>query len=271
MNFMQLSEIADHYACDKGTRGPSTRWSANNYVDVYQAYLQPLRNEEISLLEIGLGVTGPNWESKIVHGANPGGASMKMWSDYLPYAKITGIDINPASWLDTDRITTYVVDQGSRGSLADFLEKHPDPQFDVIIDDGSHRADHQQVSLEMLWPHLKPGGLYIIEDLTDRGFGGRTSGPHAAPDTISTRDFLKRFARSGDVAAPNAFQSTEFLSSISDVAFHSPKPMQRSRDLVTEVIRTVLGRASTGILRLEWAPDSERMVALRKAPTAVVP
>lgn len=264
MKFTQLGEIADRYFCDKGLRGPSARWSANNYVDVYQAYLHHRRDEPISLLEIGLGVTGPDWEAKIVHGGNAGGASMKMWSEYLPNAAITGVDINPASHLDTDRIRTFRVDQGSRESLRSFLDQHPDPNFDVIIDDGSHRADHQQVSLEMLFPHLKPGGLYFIEDLNDFGYGGKTGGPHATPDTLSTRDFFKRYARTGEVAGPNAFDSTDFLGSVADIAFHSPRPAQRPRDLGVEMVRAALGRGRTGLLRLEWVPDSEKIVVLRK-------
>lgn len=265
MKFPQLSEIADRYSCDKGTRGPSGHWNATNYVDVYQAYFHDRVNESLNLLEIGLGVAGPNWNARIVHGGNSGGASMKMWSEYLPKAKITGIDINPAGYLDTDRVKTYVVDQGSRESLAEFLDKHPDPNFDIIIDDGSHRADHQQVSLEMLFPHLKAGGLYFIEDLNDYGYGGKSRGPHATPDTISTRDFLKRYARTGEIAEPNAFVSTDFLSSVTDILFHRPKPLQRPRDLVIESLRAMLGRARSGVMRLEWAPDSEMMVVLRKA------
>lgn len=223
------------------------------------------RDEPISLLEIGLGVTGPHCQPQVVHGSNPGGASMKMWSEYLPNASITGIDINPAPYLDTDRVKTYVVDQGSRESLADFLKQHPDPSFDIIIDDGSHRADHQQISLEMLFPHLKPGGLYFVEDLNDFGHGGRTGGRYDTPDTLSTRDFFKRYARRGEIAAPNAFKSTDFLASVADVMFYSSLPVQRPRDVVVEIIRTALGRARRGLLRLEWVADSEKIVVLRKA------
>jgi SAM-dependent methyltransferase len=265
MQFTQLADIADRHGCDKGRRGPSATWNANNYVDIYEAYFQHRRNEPINLLEIGLGVTGANWDAKIVHGRNTGGASMKMWRDYFPSAKITGVDINPASFLDDDRITTYTVDQGNQESLSDFLERHPDPHFDIIIDDGSHRADHQQISLETLFPSLNPGGLYFIEDLNDYGFGGKTGGPHATPDTISTRDFFKRYTRCGEIAEPNAFRSTDFLSLVEDIAFHNPKPMQRPRDIAIEVVRTALGRAGSGIMRLEWAPDSEQLVVLRKA------
>ena len=269
MKFSQLRDVADRHFCDKGTRGPSERLNATDYADVYQAYLSHRRYEPLSLLEIGLGVVGPNWETKVVTGRNrTGGLSMKMWSDYFPNARITGADINPASYIDTDRITTYEVNQGSKKSLSRFLENHPDPTFDVIIDDGSHRADHQQLTLETFWPHLKPGGLYFIEDLNDFGFGGKTGGPHATPDTLSTRDFFKNYARTGEVAGPNAFSSTDFLSSVDDILFHRPKPLLRPRDLVIEIVRTVMGRWKRGIMRLEWVPDSELMVVLRKKSAA---
>jgi hypothetical protein len=262
---MQLAEIAERHACDKGRVGPSSRWIATNYADIYQAYLHHRRNEPISLLEIGLGVTGPNWRADVVHGRNmTGGASLKMWADYLPNATITGVDINPAKFLDSDRITTYQVDQGSREQLAQFIAKHPNPRFDIIIDDGSHRGDHQQVTLEVLFPHLKPDGLYFIEDLNDFGYGARRGSRHGSPETVTTRDFFKRYEQTGEIAEPNAFQSTAFLSDIAEIMFYSPRPMQRPRDLMREAIRTLIGRGSAGISRFEWARDSELVLALRK-------
>jgi len=262
---MQLADIADRHACDKGRRGPSSRWIATNYADVYQAYLHHRRDEPLSLLEIGLGVKGPNWRADVVHGRNTtGGASLKMWSDYLPNARITGLDINPAKFLDTDRITTYQVDQGSPGELRKFLAEHPDPSFDIVIDDGSHRPDHQQVTLEALFPHVKPDGLYFIEDLSEFGYGGPKGSRHGSADFVSTRELFKRYERTGEIAEPNAFRSTEFFSDISDIMFYSPRPLQRPGDLLREAVRTFIGRSRAGISRYEWAPDSELVVALRK-------
>ena len=37
--------------------------------------------------------------------------------------------------------------------------------FDVIIDDGSHVPSHQKLTFQTLWPHLRPGGLYAVEDI----------------------------------------------------------------------------------------------------------
>lgn len=238
---------------------------ATNYADIYQAFLHHRRVEPINLLEVGLGVTGPNWRADVVHGRNTtGGASLKMWADYLPNARITGLDINPAKFLDTDRITTYQVDQGSRSQLSSFLQQHPDPSFDIIIDDGSHRGDHQQITLEMLFPYLNPDGLYFIEDLNDFGFGGRKGSRHGAENTITTRDFFKRLEQTGKIAEPNAFESTTFLADIADIMFYSPRPMLQLRDLAREAMRTTIGRSNAGLSRFEWAHDSELIVALRK-------
>lgn len=236
---------------------------ANDYVDVYDAYLADRRDAPLKLLEVGIGVDGPNFRVALVHGRNAsGGASIKMWADYLPNASITGADINPASWLDNERIATYELDQGSRKSIAEFIGKHPDPNFDIIIDDGSHLPDHQQITLEMLFPHLKPGGIYFIEDLHEFGHGGRER--RGYPDIVPTRDVLRRYAVSGDVIGPNAFQSADFLSEVAEILFYSPRPLLRPRDFLIEALRLVAGRAHRGISRLEWADNSERLVALTK-------
>ena len=37
--------------------------------------------------------------------------------------------------------------------------------FDIIIDDGSHMSHHIIASLNALFPHVRPGGMYVVEDL----------------------------------------------------------------------------------------------------------
>jgi hypothetical protein len=56
-----------------------------------------------------------------------------------------------------------------------FIGSQDDPEFlvrtvasigrpDIVLDDGSHVAEHQKASFETLFPLLKEGGLYVIED-----------------------------------------------------------------------------------------------------------
>ena len=39
--------------------------------------------------------------------------------------------------------------------------------FDVIIDDGLHYDETQVKTMENLWARVRPGGYYIIEDVTE--------------------------------------------------------------------------------------------------------
>ncbi|MCV7352026.1 hypothetical protein [Mycobacterium parmense] len=139
---------------DKGT----SMGEAHGYTPVYERWLEPMRNDTLRLLEIG--VCDPRMP----------GASLKGWYEYFPKATIFGYDIKDAHRFDNDRITTFVGDQSDRADLARLVENFGG-EFDIIIDDGSHNAMHQQVSLAFLFPYLKPGGQYIIEDL------------HVAPNT----------------------------------------------------------------------------------------
>ena len=61
----------------------------------------------------------------------------------------------------------YGVDQGDRDRLrAIVAESFGDRGIGLVIDDASHRYHPTVASFEVLFPHLVPGGLYIIEDWT---------------------------------------------------------------------------------------------------------
>lgn len=224
MSIASLTELANRYGSDKGTIGPGPGCDAHNYTDVYEAYLQRLRPLPINVLEIGLGVVGEKWDARIVQGRNTGGASLKMWYDYFPRARIYGIDINSCPYLDNDRIRTFVADQSNVADLESFLRAINQTAFDVIIDDGSHRPDHQQVSLDFFFKRLNPGGLYFIEDLGRNGLGDGASGRSASDKVINTRAVLRHFARDGRFLEPNAFTDPGYLAAnIASVSFHAPK------------------------------------------------
>jgi hypothetical protein len=65
--------------------------------------------------------------------------------------------------------------------------------FDIVIDDGGHRMGQQLTSLRVLWPHVRPGGLYVVEDVQtsyDSAFDA-AAGPVGTPGT--TIALLKSF------------------------------------------------------------------------------
>lgn len=197
-----LTAIANGHGTDKGTAGPTPAWRCHDYASVYEAYLWPLRNEAVTLLEIGIGVPGPDWDAQIARGRNRGGASLRMWEQWLPKARILGADIHSAAYLDSDRVTTFIADQGDPESLRKLAEAVE--EADIIIDDGSHRPDHQQITLRALFGILRPGGLYFIEDMLHQGLArpGRSRFSPSVP-VLATRDVLAGLMNTGEPTAPH--------------------------------------------------------------------
>ena len=120
----------------------------HNFIDVYKRHFDPIRDSVTRVFEIGIF----------------NGASHKMWKCYFDSAEVYGIDIRPKPWVEKLGIHTYIANQANREDLQTFIDSSGG-QFDIIIDDGGHRMNHQQVSLGFLFKHLKPGGLFIIEDV----------------------------------------------------------------------------------------------------------
>lgn len=85
-----------------------------------------------------------------------------MWKKYFQIGNIFSIDIYDKSALQEDRIKIF---QGSQVDK-DFLDKVCSEigDIDLIIDDGSHINEHVIESFKILFPKLKDGGIYVIED-----------------------------------------------------------------------------------------------------------
>jgi hypothetical protein len=126
---------------------------------MYQKYLEPLRDQKLKMLEIGLGCNmnyGP-------------GASYYTWLEFLPNVELYYIEYNKAcaeKWAHkTDRATIFTGDQADVEFLKRFLFESGG-EFDVIIDDGGHTMKQQLTSFDTLFGSaVKPGGVYFIEDL----------------------------------------------------------------------------------------------------------
>ena len=91
------------------------------------------------------------------------GASLRMWRDYFPNARVYGCDIDPSVIFEDDRIKTFVADQSSPDSLYELMKNIG--SVDFIMDDGSHQLEHQITSFKTLWDYVELGGVYIIEDI----------------------------------------------------------------------------------------------------------
>jgi hypothetical protein len=97
------------------------------------------------------------------------GISIKMFRDYykgMGEFHALNMDWGNAGVISKRALQEWGVTchEGNQADV-DFL-KTIKTQFDVIIDDGSHRSDHQITTFRQMFEHnLKPGGLYIVEDL----------------------------------------------------------------------------------------------------------
>lgn len=120
----------------------------HNFIDVYKRNFDPVRDTVHRVFEIGVF----------------NGASHKMWKCYFDSAEVYGIDIREKPWVEKLGIHVQIADQENRVDLQRFIDSSGG-QFDIIIDDGGHTMGQQQVSLGFLFQHLKPGGLYIVEDV----------------------------------------------------------------------------------------------------------
>jgi hypothetical protein len=134
---------------DNQKEGPGI-WKWRHYFEIYDRHFRAFRDSPVHFLEIGIY----------------SGGSLSMWSQYFGLqAQIYGVDIEPAcKGYETDTTKIFIGDQSDRAFWKDFRETVP--LLDIVVDDGGHTPLQQRVSLEELLPHLRPGGIYLCEDIT---------------------------------------------------------------------------------------------------------
>lgn len=134
-----------------------TKWA--HYFSIYERELTRFRSRPISFLEIGVFR----------------GGSIPMWKAFFSDdSTLSFVDINPECVeLAEPGTNVEIGNQADPAFLKQLAEKHG--PFDLIVDDGSHQCGDQIASFTHLWPHLKPGGIYLVEDTHSSywpGFGG---------------------------------------------------------------------------------------------------
>jgi hypothetical protein len=125
------------------------KWA--HYLPIYEAVLD--RNRPIRMLEIGVFR----------------GGSLRMWREYLhPQSVIVGIDIEPSCKQfesPDEEIYVRIGEQQDIAFLQQVIEEFG--PFDVVLDDGSHRASHMIDSFRYLFANaLSDTGVYIVEDVS---------------------------------------------------------------------------------------------------------
>jgi len=129
------------------TDGRCNKWV--HYFEIYERFINQYINQPCTYLEIGVQQ----------------GGSLNLVKEYLgPDCTTVGIDIDPSCLqCINDGHEIYIGSQEDASFLTSVAEQSG--PYDIIVDDGGHTAGQQITSFVTLWPHLKDGGVYIVEDL----------------------------------------------------------------------------------------------------------
>jgi hypothetical protein len=120
----------------------------HNYLPVYYEMFNPIRNNVKKVLEIGVAE----------------GAGLKMFRDFFPNAIIFGAENDRNRVFVDPPIQVFYCDQSKADDIDRLLGKIG-TDIDIIIDDGSHKAKDQIFTCLEIFPKLKKGSIYIIEDV----------------------------------------------------------------------------------------------------------
>ena len=142
-----LKGIAHKYGGGDCTMG-TDKGTVHSYIDFYDGLLTPYIGKGIDFLEIGVAT----------------GKSLVMWHEFLQNARVFGMDIRPSPEFlkDHPEIKVWQADSTQKKKVDSALGGMT---FDVIIDDGSHIKRDQIETARLFLSRVRPGGLYVIEDL----------------------------------------------------------------------------------------------------------
>ncbi|HEV7759673.1 MAG TPA: class I SAM-dependent methyltransferase [Acidimicrobiales bacterium] len=229
-----LDQLAATYGSDK--------WGGLHwYTPHYERHFAALRYDPVRMLEIGIG--GYRYESL-------GGDSLYTWQRFFPRGLVHGLDVHAKPNVTGPRIRTVQGDQSDAGYL-DELARTIGP-LDVVIDDGSHVNDHVRTSFEALFPHVRPGGWYVIEDLHTSywpAFGGEPP-PGSSRTTLGLlKDLLDglHVSELGDDEADGPVDPARFPSDV--CVYHNLVFLRKGLDGERGVPAWIRERASAQMTR----------------------
>jgi SAM-dependent methyltransferase len=133
---------------DALSTGPGL-WKWRHYFDIYHAHFSRFRGKKPKILEIGVY----------------SGGSTEMWREYFGEGcEYFGVDINPeCRKFEKKGVTIRTANQSDREFWRKFREEVG--EVDIVIDDGGHRPRQQRPTFEEIFRCIRPGGVYLCEDM----------------------------------------------------------------------------------------------------------
>ena len=174
-----LVEMCEYHATDK-------EYEHNYISNYYEDTFQPIKESVQAFCEIGCG-----YKCEL--------ASAKLWREYFTNSKIIICEPNLRE-IKENKIQLFKLDQSNEESINEFCESQE--SFDIILDDGSHKMKDQQVTFAKMFKKLKPGGVYIIEDLhtsIEAKMPEKAAFNWGDPNKTTTLEMLENLEKTGEV------------------------------------------------------------------------
>lgn len=127
---------------------PPTDKNSSGLAQVYAHLFKNWRNKPVRVLEIGILQGGSMW----------------YWAELFPHPEtlIVGIDLQIPPIALPQNVRVHVCDQNDPASLQEVAAQYG--PFDLIVDDGCHFTTETRTCFTTLFPAVKVGGSYVIED-----------------------------------------------------------------------------------------------------------
>jgi cephalosporin hydroxylase len=152
-----------------------------------------------------------------------GGGSAALLAQLAEPEKFVVIDLQPGctrldAFIDARGLRGclmpyYGVDQADAARLEEIIGREFDGPLDLVIDDASHLEAETRASFNQLFPHVRPGGAYVIEDWS-WAHNAHPNAPHmqgATPLSVFVLELMivaSRRPRMIDRIVVNSFSAT---------------------------------------------------------------
>ena len=220
VKYNTLLELAPSYGTDK-------HYGHDYFNLIYDKVLTPLKYDVKTFIEVGVF----------------NGDSILLWRDFFENATIVGVDIDmirsagPLSTKDLSRIDLLEMDISKESNLESVCNKYPN--VDIILDDASHTMFDQQNTLAKLFKILKPGGLFILEDLhtsLELIDPNRTEHQWGDPNKTNTLGMLQDFIKTGKIISDYMTEEEKLYleNQILSVEVHQSHPNWSITSIITK-------------------------------------
>lgn len=142
-----LHEIYSEYSNTRPGKG-GDKGTLHSYIDYYEGLFEnDMRDRAKSVVEIGVHT----------------GHSIAMFDEYFYNADVVGIELNQRRIdLSLTGNCDIIIGDATQEKTFEGIDN-----IDVVIDDGSHKLEHQLKTFEILFPRMNKNGIYCIEDILD--------------------------------------------------------------------------------------------------------